>query len=101
MATDRGHFADGADFLTVEEVAARSGYAEKTVYRAIGAGRLRASRPATRWRIALEDYWMWMRCEPTEVGIGDLTSSMTLAAPALPPGRGSREALRALAGNGQ
>jgi len=88
----------GADFLTVEEVAARSGYSEKTVYRAIDNGRLRASKPASRWRIDPEDYWRWMRSEPVRV-VGAGQGSLIRPAPAVMPERGSLEALRALAGD--
>jgi len=79
--------ADG--FLTPADVAARSGLSTKTVYRAIRARRLRASRPTARYLIAEADYVSWVRSgAQTDEGSVEVLSG--------DPPVGSAEELRAI-----
>jgi excisionase family DNA binding protein len=81
------------DLLTVEEAAQRARHSPKTIYRAIHAGTLRASKPASRWRIRPGDLDRWLSAEPrTEAA----TRQAELLAPAVPAEVGSLSRLRAI-----
>ena len=88
----RSEVPSGPDRLTVRQVSALSGYAEKTVYRAIDAGRLRATKPATHWRIERTDYEQWMDSQPAPVA----HERVEMPSPVAPLERGSSGALRTI-----
>lgn len=88
----RSEVQSGPDRLTVRQVAVLSGYSEKTVYRAIEAGRLRATKPATHLRIERADYEEWMDSQPALVA----HERVEMPSPVAPPERGSSGALRAI-----
>jgi excisionase family DNA binding protein len=48
-------------WIDIKEAAARSGFSTKTLYRAIAAGELRATKVRSRWRIAVSDLEAWLR----------------------------------------
>lgn len=81
------------ELLTVGEAALRTRYSAKTIYRAIRRGALRASKPATRWRIRPDDLERWLAVEP---GAEDSAREVELPSPAVPAEVGSLERLRAI-----
>jgi excisionase family DNA binding protein len=81
------------ELLTVAEAAQRARHSPKTIYRAIRAGTLRASKPASRWRIRPDDLGRWLSAEPrSEYAAGEAE----LPAPTAPAEVGSLERLRAI-----
>lgn len=77
------------DGMTPQDVAARSGYSLKTVYRAIRSGRLRAYQPTSRYLITEADYWSWLHS-------GARAEDVPAREPSEPAAPGSAEALRAI-----
>jgi len=63
--------ADGPVWLTAEEAAQRGRVGEKTIYREVRAGRLRAARVGgrreLRFRATWIDEWLESTAEPIEV----------------------------------
>lgn len=49
-----------AEYLTVAQVARITGYAQKTVIRALRTGRLRGTKPASTWRTTRAAVTEWM-----------------------------------------
>lgn len=50
---------EGADVVTVDQIAARFQVATKTVYRHLEGGKLRGAKIGTAWRIRREDAEAW------------------------------------------
>ena len=80
------------ELLTVDEAALRARYSAKTIYRAIRRGALRASKPATRWRIRPDDLERWLAAEPG----AESARGVELPSPAVPAEVGSLGRLRAI-----
>ena len=78
------------DLLTVPEVAQLARLSEKTVYRAIRCGELRASKLRGLWRIRRDDYEDWLR----GAAYVPETRPVAKSDQAAPSARGSRAALR-------
>lgn len=49
-----------AEWLNVAEVARRSGFSEKTVYRSIKASELEARKVRCRWRVTADAMELWL-----------------------------------------
>lgn len=79
-------------FLTPADAARRSGFSEKTVYRAIRSGALAASRPTAHYRITEADYQGWVS---TRLRLPDVSAAVELPEPVAPE-RGTLDALRAI-----
>lgn len=80
-------------FLTPADVARRSGFSEKTVYRAIRSGALVASRPTAHYRITEADYQRWVAARLLRQ---DASPPADLPSPAATAERGSLDELRAI-----
>lgn len=48
------------DLYSVKEVAAKTGFSEKTIVRCIKRGELPASKLCSEWRVARADYVAWV-----------------------------------------
>ena len=48
------------EWFTVDETARRSGFSQKTIYRAVQAGELESRKIRCRWRISAEAFERWM-----------------------------------------
>ncbi|MDH4104100.1 MAG: helix-turn-helix domain-containing protein [Thermoleophilia bacterium] len=80
-----------AVWLNVRDAADRSGFCQKTIYRAINAGELSARKVRSRWRIATEELEAWMaRGDTPTVAVTERASPSAAASV------GSEAALRAI-----
>jgi len=80
-------------FLFVADVARRSGFSRKTVYRAIESGALVASQPTSRYLVTEAEYQRWVSSGRHGQGPA---RRVELGEPAAPPIRGSLDELRAI-----
>lgn len=77
--------------LTPADVARQAKVSVKTVYRAIGSGKLKASWLGG-YRITPESYWQWIEA----AAVARTSDPSPIPAPRPLPARGSLEALRAI-----
>jgi len=80
-------------FLFVADVARRSGFSLKTVYRAIDSGALVASQPTSRYLVTEAEYQRWVSSGRHCRGAA---RPVELSAPATPPIQGSLDELLAI-----